>query len=34
MFKPYTVHEIERGVWQIWDAMGVGMTLIAGDERA
>ena len=34
MFKPYTVHHIERGIWQIWDAMGVGMTLIAGDERA
>ena len=34
MFKPYTAHHIERGVWQIWDAMGVGMTLIAGDERA
>lgn len=34
MFRPYTVREIESGVWQIWDEMGVGMTLLAGSERA
>ncbi|MHC1787407.1 MAG: MBL fold metallo-hydrolase [Christensenellales bacterium] len=34
MSDPFTYRQIAQGVWQIWDPLGVGMTLIAGSRRA
>lgn len=34
MTTPYSALEVERGIWQLWDPVGVGMTLFVGAERA